>query len=100
MGHIKKLNGRKAGAKTHLLADTIMETAYTAVWLMEEDGLKKLIKSIWTDMTDEELDCFCIHQLTERAAFLIGIKTWSEGYYADLDVEPDSVVYYMINWGE
>jgi hypothetical protein len=100
MGHIKKLNGKKAGAKTHLLADTIMETAYGAVWLMQEDGLKKLIKSIWTDMTDEELDGFCIHELTERAAFLIGIKTWSEGYYADLDVEPSSVVNYMINWGE
>ena len=100
MGNIKKLNGKKAGAKTHLLADTIMETAYTAVWLMEEDGLKKLIKSIWTDMTDEELDGYCIHQLTERAAFLIGIKTWSEGYYGDLDVEPSSVVNYMINWGE
>ena len=100
MEQIKKLNGIKAGRKIHLMADTIMETAYSAVWLMDEDGLKKLIKSIWTEITDEELDGYCIHQLTERAAFLIGIKTWSEGYYGDLDVEPTSVINYMINWGE
>jgi hypothetical protein len=99
MGHIKKENGRKAGKQTHQLADTIMETSYTAAWLLSETAKKDLIKSVWNNITDEELANDDIHELTDKAAFLIGIKTWSEGWYADLDVEPDSVVAYFINWG-
>ncbi len=96
---IKKLNGKVAGKQTHLLADTIMETSIQASWLLTEDAKKQLILSIWDDETIENLNQEDKCELNHKCAFLMAMETWSKGWYADLDVLPQSVVEYFVVWG-
>jgi hypothetical protein len=99
MTTIKKLNGKNAGKIIHTYADIIMETAITAAWGLSNEVKKEYIMSIWDDTSFTELDQDDDVELNHKAAFLMSMETWSKGWYADLDVKPQSVVNYFINWG-
>jgi hypothetical protein len=99
MATIKKTNGRKAGKVIHQYADTIMETAMTSSWGLTNNAKKEFIMSIWDDTSFAELDQDDDVELNHKCAFLMAMETWANGWYGDLDVEPQSVVNYFIAWG-
>jgi hypothetical protein len=97
---IYKTNYREVPKKVYQYADTIMDTAYTTVWMMNRKQIIDFILNDCDDLSLEELEKDDDELLRTLATFAIAKNTWWSGWYSDLDIIPDSLKAYFIHWGE
>jgi allophanate hydrolase subunit 1 len=98
MRKLHKENGKEVSKKIYQLADTIMETSYTVVHMMNRKSKIQVIVDN-TKITKEELQDENNDYLDSLVANIIANNTWNTGWYSDLDVCKNCLFEYFLNWG-
>jgi carboxypeptidase C (cathepsin A) len=98
MKKLHKENGKEVSKKIYQLADTIMETSYTATHMMSEKSKINLLVDN-TNLTKEQVKQHDMEMINMMVASEIATNTWTNGWYSDLDVCVDCLIEYFVNWG-